>query len=50
MIKLIKKYFSLEQRLKRKRLSQLGYEITNSTNYNELVRLVDAYNTLKNEN
>ena len=56
MIKLIKKYFSLEQRLRRKRLRQLGYEITNAQNYNELVRLVDAYNkqldeinTLKNE-
>jgi hypothetical protein len=50
MIKLIKKYFSLEQRLRRKRLRQLGYEITNAQNYNELVRLVDTYNTLKNEN
>lgn len=50
MIKMIKKYFSLEQKQKRKRLRQLGNEIANSTDYNELVMLVRTYNKLKNEN
>jgi hypothetical protein len=50
MIKLIKKYFSLEQKLKRKILRQLGNEIANTQDYNELVKLVHTYNKLKNEN
>jgi hypothetical protein len=49
MIKLIKKYFSSEQKIKRKKLRQLGNEIANSTDYNELVILVRTYNKLKNE-
>jgi hypothetical protein len=49
MIKLIKKYFSQEQKLKRKKLRQLGNEIANTQDYNELVRLVHTYNRLKNE-
>lgn len=49
MIKLIKKYFSLEQKKKRKELRKLGNEITNTQDYNELVKLVHAYNRLKNE-
>jgi hypothetical protein len=49
MIKMIKKYFSLEQKQKRKRL-QLGNEIANTQDYNELVKLVHTYNKLKNEN
>jgi hypothetical protein len=50
MIKLIKRYFSQEQKLKRKKLRQLGNEIANSTDYDELVKLVYTYNSLKNEN
>jgi hypothetical protein len=50
MIKFIKKYFSLEQKLKRKKLRQLGNEIATTQDYNELVRLVHTYNRLKNEN
>jgi hypothetical protein len=50
MIKLIKKYFSQEQKLKRKKLRQLGNEIANTQDYNELVKLVHTYNRLKNEN
>lgn len=50
MIKLIKRYFSQEQKLKRKKLRQLGNEIANSTDYDELVKLVYTYNALKNEN
>lgn len=49
MIKMIKKYFSAEQKLKRKKLRQLGNEIANSTDYNELIVLVRTYNRLKNE-
>lgn len=50
MIKLIKKYFSLDQKLKRKNLRQLRNEIANANDYNELVKLVNIYNKLKNEN
>jgi len=50
MIKLIKNYFSQEQKFKRKKLRQLGNEIANCTDYNELVILVRTYNKLKNEN
>lgn len=49
MIKFIRKYFSLEQKLKRKQLRELGNEIANCTDYNELVILVRTYNKLKNE-
>ena len=40
MIKMIKKYFSLEQRQKRKKLRQLGNEIATTQDYDELVKLV----------
>lgn len=50
MIKMIKKYFSLEQKQKRKKLRQLGNEIANTQDYNELVKLVHTYNKIKNEN
>ena len=50
MIKMIKKYFSIEQKQKRKRLRELGNQIAESQDYNELVKLVHAYNRLKNEN
>lgn len=50
MIKMIIKYFSLEQKYKRKRLRQLGTEISESQDYNELVKLVNEYNKLRNEN
>lgn len=49
MIKMIKKYFSLEQKHKRKRLRELGNQIAETQDYNELVKLVHAYNKLKNE-
>jgi hypothetical protein len=50
MIKMIKKYFSKEQKLKRKTIRQLANQIATTQDYNELVKLVHTYNALKNEN
>jgi hypothetical protein len=50
MIKFIKKYFSLDEKLRRIKLRQLGNQIANTQDYNELVKLVNTYNKLKNEN
>jgi hypothetical protein len=47
---MIIKYFSLEQKQKRKKIRQLGIEIAEAQDYNELVKLVNEYNKLKNEN
>ena len=50
MIQMIIKYFSKEQKEKRKKLNQLGIRIAEANDYNELVRLVNEYNRLKDEN
>ena len=50
MIKMIMNYFSQEQKEKRKKLRQLGIKIAETNDYNELVRLVNEYNRLKDEN
>ena len=50
MIKMIMNYFSQEQKEKRKKLRQIGIEIAEANDYNELVRLVNEYNRLKDEN
>ena len=46
MIKMIIKYFSLEQKQKRKKIRQLAIEITETQDYDELVKLVNEYNKL----
>lgn len=43
-------YFSQEQKEKRRKLRQLGIRIAETNDYNELVRLVNEYNRLKDEN
>jgi hypothetical protein len=43
-------YFSQEQKEKRKKLRQIGIRIAETNDYNELVRLVNEYNRLKDEN
>jgi hypothetical protein len=43
-------YFSQEQKEKRKKLRQLGIKIAETNDYKELVRLVNEYNRLKDEN
>jgi hypothetical protein len=50
MIKMIINYFSKEQKEKRKLLRELGNKIAETQDYNELVKLVNVYNRLKNEN
>jgi hypothetical protein len=50
MIQMIIKYFSAEQKEKRNKLRQLGIQIAEANDYNELVRLVNEYNRLKDEN
>ncbi len=50
MIKMIMNYFSQKQKEKRKKLRQIGIEIAETNDYNELVRLVNEYNRLKDEN
>jgi len=50
MIQMLIKYFSKEQKEKRKKLNQLGIRIAEANDYNELVRLVNEYNRLKDEN
>jgi hypothetical protein len=50
MIKMIMNYFSQEQKEKRKKLRQIGIRIAETNDYNELVRLVNEYNRLKDEN
>ena len=50
MIKMIIKYFSLEQKQKRKKIRQLAIEITETQDYDELVKLVNEYNKLKQIN
>lgn len=50
MIKMIMNYFSQEQKEKRRKLRQLGIRIAETNDYNELVRLVNEYNRLKDEN
>lgn len=50
MIKMIIKYFSLEQKQKRKKIRQLAIEIAEAQDYNKLVKLVNEYNKLRNEN
>jgi hypothetical protein len=47
---MIIKYFSLEQKQKREKIRQLAIEIAEAQDYNELVKLVNEYNKLKNEN
>lgn len=49
MIQMIIKYFSPEQKKKRRKLHQLGIQIAETDNYEELVRLVNEYNKLKDE-
>jgi len=50
IIQMINKYFSPEAREKRQKLRKIGDEITSTSNYNELVRLVKLYNQIENEN
>lgn len=50
MIQMIIKYFSPEQKEKRRKLHQLGIQIAETNDYDELVRLVNEYNRLKDEN
>jgi len=50
MIQMIIKYFSQEQKEKRNKLRQLGIKIADADDYDELVRLVNEYNRLKDEN
>jgi hypothetical protein len=50
MIKMIMNYFSQEQKDKRKKLREIGIKIAEASDYNELVRLVNEYNRLKDEN
>jgi hypothetical protein len=50
MIQMIIKYFSPEQKEKRRKLRQLGTQIAEANDYDELVRLVNEYNRLKDEN
>lgn len=49
MIQMIIKYFSPEQKEKRRKLHQLGILIAEASDYDELVRLVNEYNRLKDE-
>ena len=50
MIKWINNYFSQEQKDKRKKLRHIGIKIAEASDYDELVRLVNEYNILKDEN
>ena len=50
MIKWINNYFSQEQKDKRKKLRQIGIKIAEASDYDELVKLVNEYNRLKDEN
>ena len=50
MIKWISNYFSQEQKDKRKKLRHIGIKIAEANDYDELVRLVNEYNRLKDEN
>jgi hypothetical protein len=50
MIKMITKYFSQKEKEKRKKLREIDKEIVKAEYYNELVKLVNIYNRIKNEN
>jgi hypothetical protein len=50
MINWITQYFSQEQKDKRKKLRQIGIKIAEANDYDELVKLVNEYNRLKDEN
>jgi hypothetical protein len=50
MIKMIIKYFSKEQKEKRKKLRQIDKDIGNADTYEDIVKLTKIYNRVKNEN
>jgi hypothetical protein len=50
MIKMIIKYFSKEQKEKRKKLRQIDKDIGNAETYEDIVKLTKIYNRVKNEN
>lgn len=47
---MITKYFSPQEKDKRKKLRHIDREIANADDYDELVKLVKIYNRIKNEN
>jgi hypothetical protein len=47
---MITKYFSQKEKEKRKKLREIDKEIVKAEYYNELVKLVNIYNRIKNEN
>jgi len=50
MIQMIIKYFSKEQKEKRKKLRQIDKEIGRAETYDDIVKLTKIYNRVKNEN
>ena len=50
MIQMIIKYFSPQEKEKRKKLRQIDRKIANADDYDELVKLVKIYNRVKDEN
>lgn len=50
ILKMITKYFSAEEKEKRKELRKINTKIAKASSYSELVELVKMYNIVKNEN